>query len=311
VKNFINIKDIPVRDLKKILLDAKKRKTKRKKLNYLEPDKDIPLKGRFLIQMFEKSSTRTRLSFYLAIRQLGGGALNLRKDELHFGEGGESIHDTAKILSNYGDIFMFRTDSDKKLQEFKKYIKIPIINGLSPSSHPTQILSDIFTIEEIKKQSIHNLNICWIGDSNNVLNSLIEASVKFSFSLKIGSPKKYEPSQSLINWTKKNKTKIQIFNDPKKAILNSDVIFADKFIGLYDKKNKKKKLKYFKNFQVNSNLMKFAKKNSIFLHCLPASRGEEVSAEVLDGKQSKVWQQALNRLHVQKSILLYCLEKLR
>jgi len=311
VKNFINIKDIPVRDLKKILLDAKKRKAKRKKLNYLEPDKDIPLKGRFLIQMFEKSSTRTRLSFYLAIRQLGGGALNLRKDELHFGEGGESIHDTAKILSSYGDIFMLRTDSDKKLQEFKKYIKIPIINGLSPSSHPTQILSDIFTIEEIKKQSIHNLNICWIGDSTNVLNSLIEASVKFSFNLKIGSPKKYEPSQSLTNWAKKNKGKIQIFNDPKKAVLNSDVIFADKFIGLYDKKNKKKKLQDFKNFQVNSNLMKFAKKKSIFLHCLPALRGQEVSAEVLDGKQSKVWQQALNRLHVQKSILLYCLEKLR
>jgi len=311
VKNFINIKDIPVSDLKKILLDAKKRKAKRKKLNHLQPDKNIPLKGRFLIQMFEKSSTRTRLSFYLAIKQLGGGALNLRKDELHFGEGGESIHDTAKILSNFGDIFMFRTDSDRKLQEFKKYIKIPIINGLSPSSHPTQILSDIFTIEEIKKKPIQNLNICWIGDSNNVLNSLIEASVKFSFSLKIGVPKKYEPSQSLINWAKKNKSKIQIFNDPKKAILNSDVIFADKFIGLYDKKNKKKKLKDFKNFQVNSNLMKLAKKNSIFLHCLPASRGQEVSAEILDGNQSKVWQQALNRLHVQKSILLYCLDKLR
>ena len=243
MNNFINIRDIPVKDLKKIIFDAKKRKAKRKKLNYLEPDKDIPLKGRFLIQMFEKSSTRTRLSFYLAIRQLGGDALNLRKDELHFGEGGESIHDTAKILSNYGDIFMFRTDSDQKLQEFKKYIKIPIINGLSPSSHPTQILSDIFTIEEIKKQSIHNLNICWIGDSTNVLNSLIEASAKFSFNLKIGSPKKYEPSHSLINWIKKNKTKIQIFNDPKKAILNSDVVFADKFIGLYDKKNKKKKTK--------------------------------------------------------------------
>ena len=311
MNNFINIRDISAKDLKKILFDANKRKTKRKKLNYLEPDKDIPLKGRFLIQMFEKSSTRTRLSFYLAIRQLGGGALNLRKDELHFGEGGESIHDTAKILSNYGDIFMLRTDSDKKLQEFKRYIKIPIINGLSPSSHPTQILSDIFTIEEITKQSIHNLNICWIGDSNNVLNSLIEASVKFSFKLNIAFPKKYEPNKSLINWAKKNKSKIQMFNDPKKAILNSDVIFADKFIGLYDKKNKKKKLKDFKNFQVNSNLMKCAKKKAIFLHCLPASRGQEVSAEVLDGKQSKVWQQALNRLHVQKSILLYCLEKLR
>jgi len=311
VNNFINIRDISAKDLKKILFDAKKRKAKRKKLNYLEPDKDIPLKGRFLIQMFEKSSTRTRLSFYLAIRQLGGGALNLRKDELHFGEGGESIHDTARILSNYGDIFMIRTDSDKKLQEFKRYIKIPIINGLSPSSHPTQILSDIFTIEEIKKKSIHNLNICWIGDSNNVLNSLIEASVKFSFNLKIGCPKKYKPNKSLINWAKKNKSKIKIFNDPKKAILNSDVVFADKFIGIYDKKNKKKKIKNFKNFQVNSKLMKCAKKKAIFLHCLPASRGQEVSAEVLDGKQSKDWQQALNRLHVQKSLLLYCLEKLR
>ena len=311
MKNFINIKDILTKDLKKIISDAKKRKSKRKKLNYLEPDKDIPLKGRFLIQMFEKSSTRTRLSFYLAIRQLGGGALNLRKDELHFGEGGESIYDTAKILSNYGDIFMFRTDSDKKLQEFKKYINIPIINGLSPSSHPTQILSDIFTIEEITKKSIKNLNICWIGDSNNVLNSLIEASVKFSFNLKIGCPKKYEPNKSLINWAKKNKSKIKIFNDPKKAISNSEVVFADKFIGIYDKKNKKKKIKDFKNFQVNSKLMSYTKKNAIFLHCLPASRGQEVSAEVIDGKQSKVWQQALNRLHVQKSILLYCLDKLR
>ena len=311
MKNFINIRDILTKDLKKIISDAKKRKSKRKKLNYLEPDRDIPLKGRFLIQMFEKSSTRTRLSFYLAIRQLGGGALNLRKDELHFGEGGESIYDTAKILSNYGDIFMFRTDSDKKLQEFKKYINIPIINGLSPSSHPTQILSDIFTIEEITKKSIKNLNICWIGDSNNVLNSLIEASVKFSFNLKIGCPKKYEPNKSLINWAKKNKSKIKIFNDPKKAISNSEVVFADKFIGIYKKKNKKKKIKDFKNFQVNSKLMSYTKKNAIFLHCLPASRGQEVSAEVIDGKQSKVWQQALNRLHVQKSILLYCLDKLR
>ena len=311
MKHFINLIDISTRDLRKIFTDAKKRKERRKNLSSLDADKDAPLKGKLLIQMFEKSSLRTRISFYLAIRQLGGSALTLRPNELHITKGGESIHDTAKILSNYGDIFMFRTDSDKKLQEFKKYINIPIINGLSPSSHPTQILSDIFTIEEIKKQSIHNLDICWIGDSTNVLNSLIEASVKFSFNLKIGSPKKYEPSQHLVNWVKKNKGKMQIFNDPKKAVLNSDVIFSDKFIGLYDKKNKRKKLQDFKNFQVNSNLMKFAKKKSIFLHCLPALRGQEVSAEVLDGKQSKVWQQALNRLHVQKSILLYCLDKLR
>ena len=311
MKNFINIKDIPEKDLKKILVDAKRRKKKRKKLNNLDVDKGVPLKGKFLIQMFEKSSLRTRLSFYLAIRQLGGGALDLRTDELHLSKGGESIHDTAKIISNYGDIFILRTDSDKKLLEFKKFLNIPVINALSPSSHPTQILSDIFTIEEIKKKSINKLNICWIGDGNNVLNSLIEASVKFSFNLKIGSPKKYEPSKSLINWAKKNKSKIKIFNDAKKAILNSDIVFADKFIGVYDKSNKKKKIKDFKNFQVNSELMRYANNKAIFLHCLPASRGQEVSAKVIDGKQSKVWQQALNRVHVQKSILLYCLEKLR
>ena len=311
MKNFINIKDIPEKDLKKIIVDAKRRKKKRKKLNNLDVDKGVPLKGKFLIQMFEKSSLRTRLSFYLAIRQLGGSALDLRTDELHLSKGGESIHDTAKIISNYGDIFILRTDSDKKLLEFKKFLNIPVINALSPSSHPTQILSDIFTIEEIKKKSINKLNICWIGDGNNVLNSLIEASVKFSFNLKIGSPKKYEPSKSLINWARKNKSKIKIFNDAKKAILNSDIVFADKFIGVYDKSNKKKKIKDFKNFQVNSELMRYANKKAIFLHCLPASRGQEVSAKVIDGKQSKVWQQALNRVHVQKSILLYCLEKLR
>ncbi len=311
MKNFISIKDISANDLRKIITDAKKRKKKRKKLNNLDADKDLPLKGKLLIQMFEKSSLRTRLSFYLSITQLGGGVLNLRADELHLFKGGESIHDTAKIISNYGDIFMLRTDSDKKLIEFKKYLNIPIINGLSPSSHPTQILSDVFTIEEIKKKSIKNLNICWIGDGNNVLNSLIEASTKFSFNLSIGSPKKYETNKTLLNWAKKNRAKIKIYNDPKKAILNSDIVFADKFISMNDKINKKKKIKDFKNFQVNSKLMSLAKKNAIFLHCLPASRGYEVSSDVIDGKQSKVWQQALNRVHVQKSIILYCLEKLR
>ena len=156
MKHFLYIKDIPTSDLKKILLDAKKRKSKRTKLSTLEPDKDNPLKGKLLVQMFEKSSTRTRLSFYLAIRQLGGGALTLRSNELHLAKG-ESLADTAKILSTYGNAFMLRTDSDEKLKKFKKNITIPIINGLSPSSHPTQVLSDVFTIEEIKRKSISKL----------------------------------------------------------------------------------------------------------------------------------------------------------
>ena len=308
MKNFINLKDIPTKDLRKIIIDAKKRKYLRKKLNSLEIDKDAPLKGKLLIQMFEKSSLRTRLSFYLAIKQLGGSALTLRPDELHLSRGGESIEDTAKILSNFGNAFMLRTDNDKKLEEFKKYLSIPIINGLSPSSHPTQILSDIFTVEEIKKQPISKLDITWIGDSNNVLNSLIAASVKFSFKLNIGCPKKYHPSQKIMNYIKNNKNKIFIYNDPKKAVEDADVIFSDKVISLNDKVNKKRKLRDFKNFKISKSLMKLCPK-AIFLHCLP--RGSEVEENVFKSKKSKVWQQATNRVHVQKSILLYCFGKLR
>ena len=309
MKHFINLKDIPAKDLRKIIIDAKKRKNLRKNLSTLEVDKGAPLKGKLLIQMFEKSSLRTRLSFELAMKQLSGGTLTLRSNELHLGQGGESISDTAKILSTYGDGFMLRTDSDKKIEDFKKYLSIPIINGLSPSSHPTQVLSDVFTVEEIKKKPISKLNICWIGDSNNVLDSLIAASVKFSFKLSIGCPKNFEPGNEVRTWVKKNNKKIFIFNDPKKAVIGADVIFSDKVISLNDKVNKKKKIERFKKFKIDKKLMSYAKNDCIFLHCLP--RGTEVSDEVFLGKKSHVWQQALNRVHVQKSILLYCFGKLR
>jgi len=309
MKHFINLKDIPAKDLRKIIVDAKKRKNLRKKLSTLEVDKGAPLRGKMLIQMFEKASSRTRISFYLAIKQLGGGTLTLRSNELHLGQGGESIADTAKILSTYGDGFMLRTDSDEKVENFKDHLTIPVINGLSPSSHPTQVLSDVFTVEELKKKSISKLNICWIGDSNNVLDSLIAASVKFSFKLSIGCPKKFEPGKKVRNWVKENNRKIYIYNDAKKAIKGADVIFSDKVISLNDKVNKKKKIEQFKKFKIDKKLMSFAKKDCIFLHCLP--RGSEVSEEVFLGKKSHIWQQALNRVHVQKSILLYCFGKLR
>jgi len=309
MKNFINLKDISAKDLRKILNDTKKRKNKRKKLNTLDVDKDKPLKGKLIIQIYEKQSSRTRLSFYLAIKQLGAESITIKANELHLGKGGESLADTAKILSTYGDGFMLRTGSDKKIEDFSKNLTIPIINLLSPSSHPCQVLSDVFTVEEIKKKQISKLNICWIGDSNNVLNSLIATSVKFKFNLNIGCPNKYRPPKFVMNWVKKNKRKINIFNDPKKAAKNVDVIFSDKVVSLNDKVNKVKKIKDFKNYRINSSLMKCAKKDAIFLHCLP--RGNEVSEDVFLGKQSKVWQQALNRVHVQKSILLYCFNKLR
>ncbi len=309
MKNFINLQDVPSKNLRNIISDAKKRKKLRKKLNLLDIDNRAPLKGKLLIQMFEKSSLRTRLSFYLAIKQLGGSALTLRTNELHLSKGGESIKDTAKILSTFGNAFIFRTDSDKKLKEFKKYLSIPIINSLSPSSHPTQILSDIFTIEEIKKKPISKLNISWIGDSNNVLNSLIVASVKFNFKLTVGCPKDYTPKSSILRWVKENKKKIYIFNDAIKAAINADVILTDKVISINDKVNKKKKLSKFKNFVISQKIINRAKKDCIFLHCLP--RGNEVNESVFNSKKSKVWLQASNRVHVQKSILLYCFGKLR
>ena len=277
-------------------------------MNTLEVDKGAPLRGKILIQMFEKASSRTRISFYLAIKQLGGGTLTLRSNELHLGQGGESIADTAKILSTYGDGFMLRTDSENKIENFRDHIKIPLINGLSPSSHPTQVLSDVFTVEEIKKKPISKLNISWVGDSNNVLDSLSAASVKFSFKLSIGCPKKFEPSKKVRDWVKKKRRNIFIYNDAKKAVTGADVIFSDKVISLNDKVNKKIKIEQFKKFKINKKLMSYAKKDCIFLHCLP--RGSEVTDEVFLGKKSYVWQQALNRVHVQKSILLYCFEKL-
>ena len=309
MKNFINLKDIPAKDLRKILNDAKKRKKKRKKLKTLDPDKDKPLKGKLIIQMYEKQSSRTRLSFHLSIAQLGGGSVTIKANELHLGKGGETLVDTAKILSTYGDGFMLRTDSDKKIEDFNKNLSIPFINLLSPSSHPCQVLSDIFTIEEVKKRSISKLNLCWIGDCNNVLNSLIAASVKFKFNLNVGCPKNYRPPKFVMNWVKKNKRKINFFDDPKKAVKNADVIFSDKVVSLNDRVNKRQKIKDFKNYRINSSLMKSSKKDSIFLHCLP--RGNEVSEDVFLGKKSKVWQQALNRVHVQKSILLFIFGKLR
>ncbi len=309
MRNFINLKDISAKNLRKILNDAKKRKNRRKKLSTIDVDKDHPLKGKLLIQMYEKPSSRTRLSFHISINQLGASSITVKANELHLGKGGESLADTAKILSTYGDGFLLRTDSDKKIDDFSKNLKIPIINLLSPSSHPCQVLSDIFTIEEIKKKPISKLNICWIGDCNNVLNSLIAASVKFNFNLNIGCPKNYSPPKFVMNWVKKNKRRVNVFNDPKKAAKNADVVFSDKVFSLNDKGNKSKKIEDFKNYRIDTKLMRVTRADSIFLHCLP--RGNEVSEEVFLGERSRVWQQALNRVHVQKSILLYSFGKLR
>ncbi len=307
MKNFINISDIPSEELRTILDEAKLRKQKRVNLKKSEPDNDKPFAGKTMAMIFEKPSTRTRMSFDIAIKQLGGSSITLNPDGIHYGKGDESLKDTAKVLTEYVDIVMLRTTSHKHLEEFGKYLEIPIINGLSDQSHPCQVLSDIFTIEEIKG-SIQNKIISWVGDgNNNMSNSLIEAAGKFNFELKIGCPKKYMPNKKILSWAKKNKVNLLVTNKPDEAVKNSDCVMTDKWVSMNDKVNKKVKKSNLKKYQVNYKLMKLAKTNAIFMHCLPVGRGEEVTNEIIDGKQSVVWTQASNRVHAQKSIINWCL----
>jgi len=258
--------------------------------------------------IFEKPSTRTRISFDIAVKQLGGHSITLNQEGIHYGKGDESIKDTAKVFSEYADIIMIRTSSHKNLDEFAKYLNIPIINGLSDQSHPCQVLSDILTFEEFKG-NIEGKTIAWIGDgNNNMSNSFIEASSKFKFKLNIGCPKKYSPNKNIMKWAKKNKANIFITKNPIEAVKNADCVMTDKWVSMNDKVNKKVKKKILKNYQVNKKLMKFAKSDAIFMHCLPVGRGEEVTNEIIDSKVSVVWKQALNRVHAQKSIIKWCLD---
>ena len=307
MKNFINIADINKKELRLILDNAKSRKEKRSSLNKNAVDQDEPLNGKILIMIFEKPSTRTRISFDLAVKQLGGKSLILNPDEIHYGTGNESLYDTAKILSQYADIVMLRTHAHRNVVEFSKYLEVPLINGLTDLNHPCQIMSDIMTFEELKGP-IKNKKIAWLGDGNNIVYSLIEAAVQFEFELRIASPKGYEPNKNILQWAKRKNGNILLTKDPIKAASGVDCVMTDKWISMGDKTNKKKKKKILKPYQVNEKIMKVANKDSIFMHCLPASRGEEVTSAIMDGAQSAVWLEALNRIHAQKSIIEWCLK---
>ena len=304
MRNFINLADIDKKELRKIIDHAKLQKEKKDNIN-----NDAPLKGKTLIMIFEKPSTRTRLSFELAMKKLGGDVLVLNPKESHYGSGDESIHDTAKILSQYGDVVMMRTNKHEHFLEFSKHLDIPIINGLTNLSHPVQILATVMTYEELKG-SIVNKKIAWLGDGNNVVYSLIEAAAQFDFQLSIACPKKLEPNKKIVKWAKDMKANILITKDPKEAAKDASAVITDKWISMGDGANKKKKKKLLKPYQVNEKIMKLAKSDAIFMHCLPASRNEEVTDSVMDGEQSAVWLEALNRMYVQKSIIQFCLNLL-
>ena len=225
-----------------------------------------------MVMIFEKPSTRTRISFDIAVKQLGGSSIILNPDGIHYGKGNETLKDTAKVLSEYADIIMLRTSSHENLKEFGKYLSIPIINGLSNQSHPCQIMSDIFTFEEAKG-NISGKNIAWLGDgNNNMSNSLIEAASRFNFKLKIGCPDKYKPNKKAMLWAKKNKADILVTKNPNEAAKDADCVMTDKWVSMNDKVNKKAKKNSLKKYQVNKKLMKLAKSDAIFMHCLPVGK---------------------------------------
>jgi len=308
MNNFLNISDLSAKQLRQIIEEAKERKSNRKGFNKSEADKDKPFAGKSMIMMFEKPSTRTRISFDIAAKQLGGSTIILNQEGIHYGKGEESIKDTAKVLSQYVDLIMIRTAAHKNLVEFAKHADIPVINGLSEISHPCQIMSDILTFEELKG-NIKGKTIAWLGDGdNNMSYSFIEASAKFNFNFNIGCPDKYKPNKNILAWAKKNKALVSIFKNPAEAVKNADCVMTDKWVSMNDKVDKNKKKKLLKPYQVSKKTMKLAKSDAIFMHCLPVSRGEEATDEVVDGKQSVIWQQAENRVHAQKSIMNWCLK---
>jgi len=307
MKNFLNISDLSSHELREIIEEAKIRKSRRKGSNKSAADLDQPFAGKSVIMIFEKPSTRTRISFDIAAKQLGGTSIILNPNGIHYGKGDESIKDTAKVLSEYADIVMMRTSLHKNLAEFAKHSSIPVINGLSEQSHPCQIMSDILTFEEVKG-NIKGKTIAWLGDGdNNMSSSFIEAAAKFNFKLNIGCPDKYKPNKNIMSWAKKNKAVVTITKNPAEAVKNADCVMTDKWVSMNDKVDKKKKKKLLKSYQVNKKLMKLAKFDAIFMHCLPVGRGEEATDEVIDGHQSVIWTQALNRVHAQKSIINWCL----
>ncbi|MDI1496203.1 MAG: ornithine carbamoyltransferase [Cenarchaeum symbiont of Oopsacas minuta] len=262
----------------------------------------MPLKGKTLAMIFEKPSTRTRVSFEVGMYQLGGNSVILSSDSMQLSRG-ESHADTARTLSRYADILMARVFDHRTVVELAKYSSIPVINGLSNSFHPCQILADLLTVHE-KKKKLDGLKVAWIGDGNNVCNSWLYGCAKTGMKITVASPKGYAPDANVVRDASKSTT-VNIMTDPAKAVKDADVVVTDTFTSIHDQNSSKKTKAFVPKYRVGRSLMSKASKDAIFMHCLPAKRGREVEALVIDGKRSVVWDETENRLHTQKALLLY------
>ena len=294
-KNILTLDELDSKEIEHLLELGIELKKQQKKGH----EKPI-LQNKTLAMIFEKPSTRTRVSFEVGMLQLGGHAITLSSDNLQMSRG-ETISDTAKTLSRYVDVIMARVYNHDILDELSEYASIPVINGLSNLYHPCQILADFMTIKEHKK-NLKKIKIAWIGDGNNVCNSLILGCSKLQTAISVATPDGFEPSNVVVS-TAKLHTDIEITNDPIKAVEGADVVMTDTFVSIHNT-DKDRLEKFLPKFQVNADLMEKAKKNAIFLHCLPAKRDQEVTSDVIDGQQSVVWDEAENRLHIQKALLV-------
>jgi ornithine carbamoyltransferase len=263
-----------------------------------------PLAGKAMAMIFEKPSTRTRVSFELGMRQLGGEVIVLERESSQLGRG-ETVADTARVLSRYVDIIMLRTTSETKLRELAEHATVPVINGLTDRTHPCQLLADVMTFEQ-HLGSIAGRKVTWSGDGNNMATSWIHAAERFSFGLHLACPKELNPPAEVVDWARQRGASIQVTSDVEAAVSNSDCVVTDTWISMGDKDTSDRH-NLLRGYQVDERLMKLANPGAIFMHCLPAHRGEEVTAGVIDGPQSVVWDEAENRLHAQKGILYWCL----
>jgi ornithine carbamoyltransferase len=300
IRHFLDLIELPAPELR-AMIEAARRMKAQGKDGWNKPD--LPLAGKTLAMIFDKPSTRTRVSFDIAMRQLGGGTVILPGQEMQLGRG-ETIADTARVLSRYVDAIMVRTLDHETLAEFARHATVPVINGLTKFSHPCQVMADVMTFEE-HRGPIRGRTIAWTGDANNVLASWMHAAQRFDFGLRVATPPELAPQKSLVDWAKASGAAIRLGHDPEQAVAGADCVVTDTWVSMGDADGGRHNL--LRRYQVDAALMARAKPDALFMHCLPAHRGEEVTGEVIDGPHSVVFDEAENRLHAQKGILAWCL----
>jgi ornithine carbamoyltransferase len=306
MNHFLDIHTTDAADLRQMIDSARAMKSARNGRPKAEPDDEQPLKGRMVALIFEKPSTRTRVSFDVGVRQMGGQTMVLSGSEMQLGHG-ETIADTARVLSRYVDLIMLRTYEESVIQEMAEFASVPVINGLTNRTHPCQIMADVLTFEE-HRGPIAGRKVVWSGDGNNVCNSFIQAAGQFGFDFTFTGPQPLDPDPEFVAFARSRGQSVEIIRDPAQAVQGADLVVTDTWVSMHDSQStKERRHNQLRGYQVNERLMAQAKGDALFMHCLPAHREDEVTNAVMDGPQSVIWDEAENRLHAQKAIMRWCL----